>query len=46
MLNVKPEWSKSYLIRPRHHLQSHELINEKKRFKPSYAGDVCICAYL
>ncbi|XP_037826163.1 uncharacterized protein LOC119614132 [Lucilia sericata] len=41
MKKVKPEWSKSYTIRPRHQLQSHILSNEKNRFKASYENEVC-----
>ncbi|XP_065358598.1 uncharacterized protein LOC135952526 [Calliphora vicina] len=41
MQRVKPEWSKSYIIRPRNHLQSHVLLYEKSRFRTSYENERC-----
>lgn len=36
---MKQDWSKSYLVRPHDHLQSH-LLRGHKKFVPSYEREV------
>ncbi|XP_037882226.1 uncharacterized protein LOC119633081 [Glossina fuscipes] len=37
---MKQEWSKSYLVQPQDHLQSH-LLKSQKKFVPSYERESC-----
>uniref|UniRef100_A0A1B0G3M1 Uncharacterized protein n=1 Tax=Glossina morsitans morsitans TaxID=37546 RepID=A0A1B0G3M1_GLOMM len=37
---MKQDWSKSYLVRPHDHLQSH-LLRGHKKFVPSYEREGC-----
>lgn len=41
MQKMKPEWSKSYIIRPKDNLISHIYIKEKDKFKASYENVSC-----